>query len=112
MEERQNVPSAPISAWFCPDVTVAEATLEKIRANGVEAEIVTASTPITERMQLLEAHENGTIEAMVSVGVLAAAVVATVRATALERASAGAAKPCRVVRPAAALTSSMRTSTR
>ena len=71
MEERQNVPSAPISAWFCPDVTVAEATLEKIRANGIEAEIVTASTPITERMQLLEAHENGTIEAMVSVGVLA-----------------------------------------
>ena len=42
-----------------------------MRANGIEAEIVTASTPITERMQLLEAHENGRIEAMVSVGVLA-----------------------------------------
>ena len=44
--------------------------LEKVRANGIEAEIVT-STPITERMELLEAHENGKIEAMVSVGVLA-----------------------------------------
>ena len=32
---------------------------EKVRANGIEAEIVTASTPITERMELLEAHENG-----------------------------------------------------
>ena len=51
LEERQNVPSAPISAWFCPDVTVAEATLEKVRANGIEAEIVTASTPINERME-------------------------------------------------------------
>ena len=71
IEERQNVPSKPISAWFCPDITVAEATLEKIRENGIQAEIVTASTPIVERMQLLEAHETGKIEAMVSVGVLA-----------------------------------------
>ena len=42
IEERQNVPSKPISAWFCPDITVAEATLEKIRENGIQAEIVTA----------------------------------------------------------------------
>ena len=71
IEERQNVPSKPISAWFCPDITVAEATLENIRKNGIQAAIVTASTPIVERMKLLEAHETGKIEAMVSVGVLA-----------------------------------------
>ena len=46
IEERQNVPSKPISAWFCPDITVAEATLENIRKNGIQAAIVTASTPI------------------------------------------------------------------
>ncbi|MBH67468.1 MAG: hypothetical protein CMM58_03865 [Rhodospirillaceae bacterium] len=71
MEERENVSPTPISAWFCPDVTVAEVTLDKIRDNGIEAAIVTAGTPISERMQLLEQHEVGKIEAMVSVGVLA-----------------------------------------
>ena len=70
-EERKNVSPKPISAWFCPDVTVAEATLEKIEQAGIQVAIVTANTPITERMRLLEQHEDGEIEAMVSVGVLA-----------------------------------------
>jgi len=70
-EERQNVHPKPISAWFCPDISVAEATLESIRLTGVEVAIVTAKTPISERMRLLKLHESGKIEAMVSVGVLA-----------------------------------------
>ena len=70
-EERENVHPKPISAWFCPDISVAETTLESIRSIGVEAAIVTAKTPIAERMKLLKLHESGKIEAMVSVGVLA-----------------------------------------
>ena len=70
-EERKNVSPKPISAWFCPDVTVAEATVEKIEQAGIQVAIVTANTPITERMRLLKQHEDGEIEAMVSVGVLA-----------------------------------------
>ena len=70
-EERENVSPKPISAWFCPDVTVAEATVESIRLFGIETALVTAQTPIGERMKLLKSHEMGEIEAMVSVGVLA-----------------------------------------
>ncbi|MBT6913770.1 MAG: DEAD/DEAH box helicase family protein, partial [Rhodospirillaceae bacterium] len=70
-EEREKLNTKPVSAWFCADISVAEATLESIRHFGIEAAIVTASTPIKERMKLLAQHENGEIEAMVSVGVLA-----------------------------------------
>ena len=71
LEERDGLDAKPISAWFCADVAVAEATLERIEAQGIGAAIVTASTPIKERMELLNRHEEGEIEAMVSVGVLA-----------------------------------------
>ncbi len=70
-EEREKVLPRPISAWFCPDISVAEVTLKRIRLLDIEATIVTAKTPINERMKLLELHESGKIEAMVSVGVLA-----------------------------------------
>ena len=70
-EERLNIPTKPVSAWFCADISVANATLQSIRKFGIEADIVTAQTPINERMKLLERHESGDIEAMVSVGVLA-----------------------------------------
>ncbi len=70
-EERLKLPSKPVSAWFCADISVAEATLDSIRKAGIEAAIVTAGTPLKERMALLESHERGHIEAMVSVGVLA-----------------------------------------
>ena len=71
MEERGELASKPISAWFCADVSVAEATLASIEEAGIKAAIVTAGTPIKERMTLLGDHESGEIEAMVSVGVLA-----------------------------------------
>ena len=70
-EERENLSTKPVSAWFCADVKVAEATLEKIEKSGINAAIVTAGTPLKERMKLLASHEAGEIEAMVSVGVLA-----------------------------------------
>ena len=70
-EERLKVSTKPISAWFCADISVAERTLECIREVGIKAAIVTAGTPIRERMKLLARHESGEIEAMVSVGVLA-----------------------------------------
>ena len=70
-EEREKLTIPPISAWFCADVSVAEKTLDRIRQAGIEAAIVTAGTPIGERMKLLARHEVGEIEAMVSVGVLA-----------------------------------------
>ncbi len=70
-EERLKLAAKPISAWFCADVAVAEATLGRIRRSGIEAAIVTARTPIKQRMSLLARHESGDIEAMVSVGVLA-----------------------------------------
>ena len=70
-EEREKLTTPPISAWFCADISVAEETLSRIQKAGIEAAIVTASTPIGERMRLLSHHETGKIEAMVSVGVLA-----------------------------------------
>lgn len=70
-EERLKVSGKPISAWFCAGISVAEATLNRIQELGIKAAIVTAGTPIKERMKLLAQHERGEIEAMVSVGVLA-----------------------------------------
>jgi len=70
-EERLKLTAKPISAWFCADISVAEATLVRIRQFGIEVAIVTAKTPIKERMKLLDGHAKGEIEAMVSVGVLA-----------------------------------------
>ena len=70
-EERLKLSKKPVSAWFCADISVAEATLQNIRQCNIEAAIVTAATPIKERMRLLAKHESGEIEAIVSVGVLA-----------------------------------------
>ena len=70
-EERLKLSKKPVSAWFCADISVAEATLQSIPQYNIEAAIVTAATPIKERMRLLAKHESGEIEAIVSVGVLA-----------------------------------------
>lgn len=69
--ERMKFPTKPVSAWFCADISVAQATLHAIRQAGIGAAIVTARTSLRERMKLLADHEHGRIEAMVSVGVLA-----------------------------------------
>ncbi|MGY9006314.1 MAG: DEAD/DEAH box helicase, partial [Alphaproteobacteria bacterium] len=46
MEEREKLGIPPVSAWFCADVSVAEATLNCIQKLGINAAIVTAQTPI------------------------------------------------------------------
>ena len=69
-EERTKVKPKPISAWFCPDIAVAEKTLEQIQSTKLKAEILTALTPTGERNKILSNHERGEIEAVVSVGVL------------------------------------------
>ncbi len=70
-EEREKVSPKPISAWFCPDVTVAETTVEAIEELNFKVCLITATTPIKERMHILSDHSKGLIEAVVSVGVLA-----------------------------------------
>ena len=71
LEEREKASPKPVSAWFCPDVTVAETTVEAIEELGISVTLITASTPIKERMQMLADHAEGRVEAVVSVGVLA-----------------------------------------
>jgi len=70
LEERAAIDADPISAWFCPDIRVAEVTRDRIESVGVSAAIITAGTPLKERRRILGGHNNGEIEALVSVGVL------------------------------------------
>ena len=69
-EERKNVSPKPISAWFCPDVAVANKTLEILHKAKIKSDILTALTPTGERTRILSDHQYGNIEAVVSVGVL------------------------------------------
>ncbi len=70
MEERDGVNGKPISAWFCPDIRIAEITEQRLLDIGINASIITAGTPIKERRRILTGHDTGEIEALVSVGVL------------------------------------------
>ena len=60
----------PISAWFCPDILVAEETKKLIEKRNLSVELITAKTPIKERLEILENHERGDLECLISVGVL------------------------------------------
>jgi len=70
MEERAAIDGKAISAWFCPDVRVAEITRRRLLDIGIAAAIITSGTPLTERREILAAHDTGETEALVSVGVL------------------------------------------
>ena len=70
LEERAAIGAVPISAWFCPDIRVAEITRDRIESVGITAAIITAGTPLKERRRILGGHNTGDIEALVSVGVL------------------------------------------
>ncbi len=70
IEEKNKMDTPPISAWFCPDVLVAEETKRQIQQRNLKAELITAKTPIKERLEILEKHEKGEIECLISVGVL------------------------------------------
>ncbi len=69
-EERNKLHIKPISAWFCPDILVAEETKRQIEERKFKVEIITAKTPLKKRIKILEEHEKGKIECLVSVGVL------------------------------------------
>tara|TARA_B100000287_G_scaffold427664_1_gene477674 strand:+ start:797 stop:2614 length:1818 start_codon:yes stop_codon:yes gene_type:complete len=70
MEERKKINGKPISAWFCPDILVAEETKRKIDKYNMRVELITAKTPIKERLIILDKHEKGELECLISVGVL------------------------------------------
>ena len=70
MDEREKLGATPISAWFCPDIRVAEVTCDRLASIGINADIITAGTTLKKRRQLLAAHDSGDLEALVSVGVL------------------------------------------
>ena len=70
LEERVNFKTNPISAWFCPDVLVAEETKRQIEDLKLSVELITAKTPLKNRLEILTKHEKGEIECLVSVGVL------------------------------------------
>ena len=71
-DEREQVKkkNKPISAWFCPDVLVAEETQRQIKDLNLKVELITAKTPLKNRMEILKKHELGELECLVSVGVL------------------------------------------
>ena len=70
LKEKKRINEKPISAWFCPDVLVAEETKKQIEMINLKVELVTAKTPLKERMKILDQHEKGDIECLISVGVL------------------------------------------
>ena len=70
IEEKNKMDTPPISAWFCPDVLVAEETKRQIQQRKINVELITAKTPIKERLEILAKHEKGEIECLISVGVL------------------------------------------
>ncbi len=70
LNEKKNIKSKPISAWFCPDVVVAEETKKQVSERGLKVELITAKTPIKERLDILKKHEDGDLECLISVGVL------------------------------------------
>ncbi len=69
-EQKKKISGKSISAWFCPDVLVAEETKRKVLMHNLKVELITAKTPIKERLEILNQHEKGDIECLISVGVL------------------------------------------
>ena len=46
LEERTKMEETAVSAWFCPDIRVAEITCERIKSIGLNSEIITSGTPL------------------------------------------------------------------
>ena len=70
INETKKIKEKPISAWFCPDVLVAEETKKQVSEKNLKVELITAKTPIKERLEILNRHEKGELECLISVGVL------------------------------------------
>jgi hypothetical protein len=69
-KEQKKEFNKPISAWFCPDVLVAEETKRKVSKYNWQVELITAKTPLKDRLDILKRHEQGDLECLISVGVL------------------------------------------
>ena len=70
LSERKQIKEKVISAWFCPDIVVAEKTLEAVKSLDLSVELITAKTPLKKRLEILSNHESGKLECLISVGVL------------------------------------------
>ncbi len=68
--QKKSLNEKPISAWFCPDILVAEETKKQVSKRNLKVELITAKTPLKERLDILKDHENGNLECLISVGVL------------------------------------------
>ena len=69
-QQKKRISDRPISAWFCPDILVAEETKRQVASHNLKVELITAKTPIKSRLEILDLHEKGEIECLISVGVL------------------------------------------
>ena len=56
--ETKKMKDKPISAWFCPDILVAEETKKQVADKNLNVELITAKTPIKERLEILKKHES------------------------------------------------------
>jgi superfamily II DNA or RNA helicase len=70
LNQKTKMKDKPISAWFCPDILVAEETKKQVSERNLKVELITAKTPIKERLEILKKHEDGDLECLISVGVL------------------------------------------
>ena len=70
LNQKKKLDQKPISAWFCPDILVAEETKRQVQSINLNVELITAKTPLKERLRILDDHEKGIIECLISVGVL------------------------------------------
>ncbi len=70
INEKSKMKQKPISAWFCPDIVVAEETKKQVADRNLKVDLITAKTPMKERMEILQKHECGDLECLISVGVL------------------------------------------
>ena len=62
LDNRKKIKNTPISAWFCPDVLVAEETKRQIEKINLNVELITAKTPLKTRLEILKKHEEGKME--------------------------------------------------
>ncbi len=70
LSERTKINGKIISAWFCPDIVVAEKTVEAVEKLNLNVKLITAKTPLKKRLEILSDHECGKLECLISVGVL------------------------------------------
>ena len=69
MEQRKSIKGKPISAWFVLMFWLLRNKRQVLKYD-LNVELITAKTPLKERLVILDKHEKGDIESLISVGVL------------------------------------------